>query len=41
MSYVPPSHVAINVYERYVLVRRDDTILANIEKKPQDLPVYH
>lgn len=41
MSYVPPGHVAINVYERYVLVRRDDTILANIDKKPQDFPVYH
>jgi len=41
MSYDPPGHVAINVYERYVLVRRDDTILANIQKKSQDFPVYH
>ena len=41
INVLPINHVAIHVYERYIMVRKEDTIIANIEKTPKDIPVYH
>jgi hypothetical protein len=30
INVLPANHVAINVYERYIIVRKEDTVLANI-----------